>query len=208
MRLHWGAIGAAVSVIGIGVGLLRWINKPVGALFVVGGIVILTFGLVFGEAESTSVDSEPEVYVVYEVDLERIRNAPFIVKNDGPGTVHDIQISTVEHSGRALKFPKINFVAAGDEQPVSFDVLESDGQVSPSSREDLLYFLNDKVMGRNFLRMMDAVQAKRGVPSYFRPLVLPFHITFRRLGKPLRTRRHQLIYDPADKTASVRVLHS
>jgi hypothetical protein len=195
-RLHWGAAGLAMSMIGVGCTLLGWLNKPMGAVLVLAGIAILFGAVISGEREIAALDIEPNVYVEFNVLLdEQTPDAPFVVHNDGPGTVHDVQISALEFDQKVMTFDLIPNIRAGDKRVLRKTILDPQGKVSVRY-STMLSFVRGQLIPRNFgLLIQDRIKGEWSRLGDFEDVVIPFTVTFRRQDGRAGVRSHQLIFE-------------
>src|ERR1044071_3969190 len=201
-RLHWGEFSVAVTIVLGAFALLGWINKPVGGVLLLVGMGMLFHSFTRVERQSTgpAPPSEPEVFVRYDADLAADPNAPLLVRNEGPGMAHEIQIGNIEFLGSALRFDVIQTLDAGEERPAVVYILGGDGYIS-RQHTTLLSFLDQTRRPRDFGRIYNVVVGIGKVPpdQLFDDIVLPFHVTYRRIGGKQQVRRHQLIFNPGSR---------
>jgi hypothetical protein len=214
MRItHWGALSIGATFIVGGAALVALIPGTwpiVGWVMLIFGVAI-TVAAIFSDEPSIAINetgAEPNVYVEFDAYLdEKTPDAPFVVHNDGPGAVHDVQISSLEFDLKAMSFELIPSIRDGGESIPRKMILDPQGHVS-ERYSTMLSFVRGRLVPRNFERFIqDRIKGEWSRLGDFADVVIPFKVTFRRPDGRAGVRSHQLIFEPGPtRRAYVRAL--
>ena len=198
----------------------------IGVTFIVGGAPLILTGwhtagyvmCIFGvaiaiasasrESAPATPDPEPNVYVEFNVLLdEQNPDSPFVVHNDGPGAVHDVQVGALEFDLKVMSFDLIPSIRDGGESVPRRMILDPTGRIS-ERYSTMLSFVRGHLVPRNFGRFIqDRIAGEWSRLGDFEDVVIPFAVTFRRHDGRSGVRPHQLIFEPgATRRAYVRAL--
>jgi len=183
------------------------INKPLGYLGMLSALGLIIWSVVQRETR-TAPPPQADVYAELDANVEVQNSAQISVHNDGPGAVHDVQVSAMDNAGKVMTFDLIPHIREGKSEKPRFTILDRNARRN-EQYTSLLSFLDENLVPRNMTRMMEDLKSGHGLSSMgmFEDVPIPFTVTFRQDGHAgARVRRHKLIYQPNTRRAFVRVL--